>query len=193
MNFLWDIKSHWYHAVRRIPGIRWILEQENRNLRDLIVKYDVKPALILDIGTGAGSSLDVFPPDVPAVAVDRSPGMLKQAGKRRAGLLPVTADAQFLPFKSGCTDFCACIGVTEYLSSADMLFREVYRVLSPGGWFLYTSARPSFFNQLRMCLGHRMNLMPDRAWAKSSEKHGFYLLGRRMSWLQHQWLLKKLQ
>jgi len=191
-NNLWDLKSRWYHPVRRMPGIRWILEQEKRNCRDLISKSGFGMSFILDIGTGAGSSLDLFPKGIPIVAVDRSTAMLQQAFRHQSGLLPVVADARHLPFKSGCVEFCSCIGVTEYLPSFDLFLKETFRVLSSSGRFLCTGAGLSFFNRLRMFLGHRLNLLPGRTWPQYFKNFGFLLLDCRTSWLQHQWILKKL-
>lgn len=191
MDSLWHLKSRWYDSIRRAPGIRWILDREKTNLRNLMNGQSAGRSLILDIGTGAGSSLDLFPSGVPVIALDRSLAMLARASGRRTGLLRIAGDAQRLPFKSECVDFCACVGVTEYLPFPEAFLGEAVRVLAPGSKLLCTWAKPRLANRLRLFLGHRMWFLPEREWRRCLEQHGLRLLGRKSSWLQNQWICEK--
>ena len=191
MKFLWHIQSGIYHAIRCIPGIKLLLNREKENCRSLLPGSIADMPYILDIGTGAGSSLDVIPPGVPVVAADQSLNMLKQAVKRHNRIMPVVADIRALPFKSGCFRFCSCIGVAEYLSPVLPHLLETHRILSESGFFLITGSNQSVLNIIRYALGHRLHLRKADQWTRLFGQARFSCLNRRSSLIQVQWLLKK--
>lgn len=192
MKILWHLKSRFYHQARTFPLLRWILEREKTNLRDMLPERVHEAPLILDIGTGAGSSIDILPGKSIIVAVDRSIFMLQQAKKMHSNLFPVLADSTALPFKSTCIVFCTCIGVTEYVQDIDHCVDEITRILSDSGILLITGSHPNPFNYLRFLLGHRLYLRKHAIWDNLIKNHNLACLNYRSSWLQMQWLLKKI-
>jgi len=191
MKYLWNLKSSVYHRIRLIPGIRWVIDQESGHLRNLLPDTIHQQSFILDVGSGAGTSLDIFPDDIPVVAVDHSFSMVKQAGRRRGRLYGIVADARALPIKSGTVPFCSCIGVSEYISSVRNMLKEFSRVLLPEGLLLITSARKNLLNRIRYLLGHRLFLFPKQAWDQWLGTAGFRLAGQRRSMLQYQYFAEK--
>ncbi|MBN1780916.1 methyltransferase domain-containing protein [bacterium] len=192
MRFLWSVKAGIYDRARSLPGLKKILIKEKRHLSELLPESAGQLKTIVDLGTGTGSSLDVFPGGVPVVAVDRSIAMLRQAVKRNPDLAAIVADIQTLPFKNSSVPFCTCVGVSEYIPERVSLLAEIHRVLEPSGYLLFTAAPRSFPNVLRLILGHRLTLYPAQPWRNLVEKSGFRLVDGRRSLLQIQLLIKKI-
>jgi len=94
---------------------------------------------VLDLGTGTGSLLPLLAGSVRRViAVDASRGMLGRARSRadETGLSDVVflrADLERLPLGDGSVDGVVANMVLHHLPHPDQLFREMARVLRPGG------------------------------------------------------------
>jgi ubiquinone/menaquinone biosynthesis C-methylase UbiE len=189
MKSWWNIQSHFYHALRLTPGIRGILESEKSRLRELLPQSGLGMSTVLDIGSGTGTSLDIYPSFVHIIAVDRSMAMLKKARQVRGDISPVIADAYALPIRTSGIVFCSCIGVTEYLSFKPEFMAEIRRILYHSGQCLLTAARLSFFNKLRNLLGHRLYLLSFSEWSDLFKQNKFKLAEMRSTWLQIQLLL----
>ncbi|MDM7925250.1 MAG: methyltransferase domain-containing protein [bacterium] len=187
---LWDLKAFAYHGARRLPGIRWILDAEIRNLRSLAGRIPVFPEPAADAGTGAGSTLCVFPEPVKLVCVDRSSAMLARAARRRA-IQPVAGDLRRLPFRKNGLGFLSAIGVCEYLPDPLDFPFEAARVLKPGAYFLVTVPRPGILTLPRNLLGHRLRTVRQDAWEKALTGAGFTIIGKESSLFQIQYLTKK--
>lgn len=103
-------------------------------------------ATVVDIGCGAGMDLLLAARAVGskgrAIGVDMTAPMIERAGAsaRALGLSQVevrTGDALDLPVESGSVDFVMSNGVLNLTSDKARAFGEVFRVLRPGGRFLY--------------------------------------------------------
>ena len=187
---IWDLKAGGYDTWRHIPGIRWILEKEIRNLRFLFKLIPEIPDTIVDIGTGAGSTLGIFPDSIKVIGLDSSFEMIRQAIKQRK-VKGLVGDARRLPFKKQSIRFFSLVGVTEYIADHHNLLKEIENVLSPGGYFLTTVSPVGFFGWLRIGLGHTLRLVRREKWEKSIKQFPFECLGQRQSILQIQYLYKK--
>jgi ubiquinone/menaquinone biosynthesis C-methylase UbiE len=182
---LWDIKATAYHGLRRIPGVGWILDQEKKNLRSLVSLAGPLPGLLVDAGTGAGSTLDVFPPGASVVGLDRSAAMLKRARARR-DIPAAAADAMALPLRDRSVSFLSLIGVAEYLPDPGAFLLEAGRVLKPGGFLLLTVSPEGPLNRVRTLLGHRLFLARPGEWETRLAASGFTVKGKTRSLLQVQ-------
>ncbi|WP_375769656.1 class I SAM-dependent methyltransferase [Archangium gephyra] len=88
---------------------------------------------VLEVGTGTGLLLPVYPPGVSTVAIDIDPGLLARARLRRPGVTLLQADVQRLPFSDGSFDaVVACLVFCTVEDPARGL-AEIRRVLRPGG------------------------------------------------------------
>ena len=90
---------------------------------------------VLDLGCGAGDSVDLFrsvDPDVSWVGADigDSPEV---GGRTRADAEFVTFDGRHLPFEDGSFELVYCKQVLEHVEHPRELIGEVARVLEPGG------------------------------------------------------------
>ena len=97
----------------------------------------------LDLGCGTGLlSLDIASLGFKGIGIDGAPSMVDYCRKRAEleGFSKLwryeTADVEKTPLQDFSVDFVICCGVIEYLPDDKELFREVKRVLRPGGRFL---------------------------------------------------------
>lgn len=92
---------------------------------------------ILDLGAGKKGMPALFSGRAGAiVGLDLSPEDLR----RNEGLSHrVVGDARALPFPDGSFDAVTSQWLIEHLASPPGFFREVFRVLKPGGWLLVVS------------------------------------------------------
>ena len=103
-------------------------------------------ATVVDIGCGAGMDLllaaQAVGPGGRAIGVDMTEAMAERArvGARSIGLDNVEVrlgDALALPVESETVDFVISNGVLNLTPDKREAFSEVFRVLKPGGQFLY--------------------------------------------------------
>jgi len=154
-------------------------------LKRLLAQENLSPTIVLDIGTGTGSSLDILPEDSTLVGLDRSLEMIKRVPSNKH-LLCVAGDAYHLPFRIGNISFISAIGLTEYLRDKPAFLDEVKRVLSEGDHFLVTIARPSILSAFRNLLGARIYVIDFSDWEIIAKDKGFICLGHQKTMLQEQ-------
>jgi arsenite methyltransferase len=103
-------------------------------------------ATVVDIGCGAGMDLmlaaETVGPSGRAIGVDMTEAMAERAraGARSRGLANVDVrlgDAMSLPVDSDSVDVVISNGVLNLTPDKDQAFGEVFRILKPGGQFLY--------------------------------------------------------
>lgn len=92
---------------------------------------------ILELGVGTGRNLPYYPQDARMIALDLSRGMLEcavhkaRALSRHAAFL--VGDVEDLPFADASLDAVVGSGVFCCVPDAERGFREIRRVLKPGG------------------------------------------------------------
>ena len=105
----------------------------------------VAPSRLLETAAGTGiltrSLRDALPAGTSLTATDLNPPMLEVAkGKFRSGeaveFMPV--DAQALPFPDTVFDAVVCQFGIMFFPDKDKSYREVHRVLAPGGHYLFS-------------------------------------------------------
>ena len=107
--------------------------------------FPIQPGtLILDVGCGAGFDLyiaarltgphgRVYGVDLTEAMVARACEHIQRAGIANAEVLQVASER--LPFKENTFDVVISNGVINLSPDKETLFREINRVLKPGGWF----------------------------------------------------------
>lgn len=91
-------------------------------------------ARVLEVGAGTGKNFRYYPPETRVAAIDFSPRMLARAHRRAPpGAELGQADAQSLPFPN--QSFDRVVGSFVFCSVPDAVqgFRELARVVRPGG------------------------------------------------------------
>jgi ubiquinone/menaquinone biosynthesis C-methylase UbiE len=137
-----DVAAH-YDAARAMPEESLALWMEK--LRGLVPVSAVKRILDLGGGTGrfAGGLLKTY--DCPVTVLDPSKEMLAQGKAGAPGRFDghvhgdvkwVCAGAEKLPFKDSSFDLVWMSQVFHHLEDKAAAFREIYRVLTPDGYFV---------------------------------------------------------
>jgi ubiquinone/menaquinone biosynthesis C-methylase UbiE len=132
---------------------------ESLNARSQIYRYNEDPypwqrrvfdhlalpaeCQLLEVGCGPGKlwleNADRIPPGWSVTLTDLSPGMLQEARRTLAGVMPhvsyAVADARFLPFPVASFDAVIANHMVYHVPNKPALFAQVRRVLRPGGRF----------------------------------------------------------
>jgi SAM-dependent methyltransferase len=91
---------------------------------------------LLDLGAGFGRLVDEYDAFEAVTLVDASPAMI-EAARERVGSDPrfcvLAADAAHLPIPDGSVDVVIAVRLLVHLSDPSGVFREIARVLRPGG------------------------------------------------------------
>lgn len=136
-----------------------VVQREIGNrLLDRLDYLRIEPALVVDLGTGTGLALDQLRARYPSariVGIDISERMLRRARTRgrwfRRPLL-LAANAVALPLADNSVDLIYSNLMLPWCSQPDDVWREVSRVLRPGGALLCTTFGPDTLLELRMAL-----------------------------------------
>jgi malonyl-CoA O-methyltransferase len=130
------------------------------------------PGAVLDVGAGTGQLLarlqELYPLSRLA-GVDLAVGMAataaRQLGAERGGAL-VCADAEQLPFVAGAFELVVSTSTYQWLASLEQAFSEAWRVLAPGGRFLFALFGDRTLWELkdayRQALAGTASPLPDR-------------------------------
>jgi ubiquinone/menaquinone biosynthesis C-methylase UbiE len=101
------------------------------------------PGRLLDVGCGGGAHAEEFAEhDWTVTGVDISPSQLELA--RRRGIDVVEADAAALPFKDAVFDAVVSMFLHTDVEDFAAVLREVARVLTSEGRFVYLGTHPCF-------------------------------------------------
>ncbi len=97
-------------------------------------------ARVADIGCGMGATVEHLRRHhrLRAVGLDRSAGMLGRTRQRNSGLPLVKGDAARLPFEDGGLSAVLCECSLTLVDDIDAAWREIRRVLAPGGFLVLT-------------------------------------------------------
>ncbi|RPJ87573.1 MAG: methyltransferase domain-containing protein [Acidobacteria bacterium] len=120
------------------------------NFRVILAELALKPQdYLLEVGCGGGALLkDALQSGCRAAAMDHSPDMVRVAREVNSqavaqGRLKIfEADAERLPFPDGTFTCAAMTGVLGFLSNPVAVFREIRRVLAPGGRLVVLGSDP---------------------------------------------------
>lgn len=92
---------------------------------------------LLELGCGTGHWTAFFETQgFDVTATDTSPNMLKQAENKKLKAKFLLADAQSLPFPDQAFELAATVTMLEFVTDREKAFREIYRILQPGGWLI---------------------------------------------------------
>lgn len=93
---------------------------------------------VLDLGSGPGNVAEILAQAGAVVTgVDFSPQMVKTAQSRHPQIMFRQANAEQLPFDDGEFDAVVSNYVVHHFARPEVVFREISRVLKPGGRFAF--------------------------------------------------------
>jgi len=126
---------------------------------------------ILDIGMGTGGTTLSLGEKFPGACIhgcDLARFMVARARAKEAlqtrKQLFITADAEFLPYRSACFDLVVSNFTLQWLEQWDRAVHEIFRVLKPGGTFLCSAFGEQTFAELKACFA--------RACSEAGYMHG---------------------
>ena len=119
----------------RMPGSSFHSDKYRMMLRSVPKDKNHK---VLEIGAGTGIYTRFLVRDFKhVVATDIDEGMCAQAKRLIPEADVQQADACKLPFPDNSFDGVFGVGILHHISNRLAMFREVARVLKPGGWFAF--------------------------------------------------------
>src|SRR5579875_2890011 len=151
-------EAHW---AQRFPGKAYFdvqlstIEQHERAtplFREFLGRGGMK---ILESGCGTGRWMAFFEKlGNQAFGIDDSPGPLRVAREHDPDMRLVRADVLHKPFRDGVFDAVFSSYVAEHFEDGpEALFREIHRVLKPGGLFFVVVPYNNNFRRLLSALG----------------------------------------
>jgi SAM-dependent methyltransferase len=146
----WDADADTYQAEHGhfLGDVDFVWCPEGLREADARLLGDVAGRRILEIGCGAAASARwLATQGAQVVAADLSAGMLRhahQAAQRSGVRVPlVQCDALALPLAPESFDtVCTAFGAVPFVEDSARLMREVYRVLRPGGRWVFSVTHP---------------------------------------------------
>ena len=109
---------------------RWFDEHRDAYEAEVRVLRDAVPGTGRGLDVGAGSGQFAVPLGICS-GIDPSPGLGRIAKQR--GIEMVVGEGEHLPYRNGSFDYVLMMTVICFLKDPVLVFREVYRVLRPGG------------------------------------------------------------
>jgi SAM-dependent methyltransferase len=99
---------------------------------------------VLELACGSGMGLGLIGRSAAwLVGADISASLLGQAQTHYRGRVPfVRLSAESLPFADGAFDVVLCLEASYYVPRMDLAFREIARVVAPGGTAVFVNANP---------------------------------------------------
>lgn len=120
-----------------------------------LAPFGFRPRVVLDLGAGTGriaAELKRRYRRARVIALDLAPGMLRTA-RRHQSLFHrferVCADAARLPLEAASVDIVFSSLMLQWCEPLDEVFAEVRRVLTPQGFFAFSTFGPDTLKELR--------------------------------------------
>lgn len=146
-------------AAHSYDGVAGLQRSVGRALLSRWPERIASPEVILDVGTGTGhfaAELKARHPESRVIALDISEGMLRVARDRlgcgEAGLC-LCGDAEALPLANEGVELVFSNLAIQWCVKSAQVFREIFRVLEPGGVVIFSTFGGATLAELR------------RAWA----------------------------
>lgn len=149
------IASNFSRAATTYDSSASLQQRVATKLRSHLPTFDSEYTLtMLDMGCGTGretEALQLHYPKALITGLDLSEGMLAYA---RSHYLPekgtwIQGDIEHMPFTDNTFDLAFSSLAIQWCESLGNVLAEVYRVLKPGGWFLFSTLAEGSLDELR--------------------------------------------
>ncbi len=142
-----------YEKMHAVETRHWWFRARLAVVTSVLERYVPVGGRGLDCSCGTGMTLSALPGRVQ-IGADLSGEALKFARKRGLAKL-VQADLTRLPLKNACLDLLTCLDTLEHIENDTGALAEVFRVLRPGGYALFTVPQhPALFSAHDRALHH---------------------------------------
>jgi malonyl-CoA O-methyltransferase len=162
------IRRSFQRAADHYDEAAFLQHEVARRLDDHLDGVKIAPQRILDAGCGTGfgtSLLRARYPRADVVGLDLADAMLHQAAARQRGsvweklrarlmsnvpnFVPLCGDIERLPLARASFDMAWSSLALQWVGDLQASFREIRRVLKPGGLFIFASFGPDTLQELR--------------------------------------------
>lgn len=131
---------------------------------------------VLEIGAGTGNFLAAFREKASRrIALDLTPGMLREAGRRHEGLELVLGDGARLPFKAGSVDLVAAAQLLHHIWEPVPILMEMRRVAGKDGRVLVVDQHAGEHYEEQVFM-NRLEVMRDPSHAVSRPPSAFRIM-----------------
>jgi malonyl-CoA O-methyltransferase len=130
------LRTHFSQHANDYDRYALVQQRVVTHLAARLCACDPPSGLLLDVGTGTGALVAALNgAGRTFVLTDIAHGMTRAAAARLPGSLPCDGDAVKLPFRDGSFAGVVSSNVYQWVTDLPAAFREVARVLQPGGRF----------------------------------------------------------
>jgi malonyl-CoA O-methyltransferase len=144
-------------AARQYDAAASLQQRAGAELLDRLQYFKLKPDRILDLGAGTCSGAQALQRrygDAQVLAMDIAPAMLQAMPRaywpwRGRRIARVCADAYALPLIDQSVDLIYSNLMLQWCAQPDGVFREIARVLRPGGLLVFSTFGPDTLSELR--------------------------------------------
>lgn len=162
------VRLSFQRAADRYDETAFLQQEVARRLDDHLDGILIEPQRILDAGCGTGfgtSLLRARYPRADVVGFDLAEAMLHQATARQRGsvweklrarliskvphFVPLCGDIEHLPLARASLDVVWSSLALQWVGDLQASFKEMHRVLKPGGLFIFASFGPDTLKELR--------------------------------------------
>jgi malonyl-CoA O-methyltransferase len=162
------VRLSFQRAADRYDETAFLQQEVARRLDDHLDGVLIEPQRILDAGCGTGfgtSLLRARYPRADVVGLDLAEAMLHQATARQRGsvweklrarliskvphFVPLCGDIEHLPLARASLDVVWSSLALQWVGDLQASFKEMHRVLKPGGLFIFASFGPDTLKELR--------------------------------------------
>ena len=134
---------------------------------------------IADLGCGTGEVVAALAPCArQVVGVDREPAMIDAAARRTQGMANVSlhaASLDDLPLADQCLDAATLMLVLHHIADTEAVFREVSRVLRPGGSLVLLDMIAHDRAEYRRTMGHQHLGFDESTVTEAASRAGLHL------------------
>jgi len=147
MNWGYEPNQYPCYATVELPEY-FLNKRSTRLILELVGDCDIQNTRVLDVGCGRGGTLytlSQFYETKSLTGIDITEANIKfcQENLSEKGIIFLQGDAENLPFSEGEIEVVINVESSHVYPNLFSFYREVYRVLKPGGYFLYTDIFPN--------------------------------------------------
>jgi malonyl-CoA O-methyltransferase len=157
-----QVRRAFERAAARYEGAAVLQHEVCRRMLERLAYIKIEPKAILDAGSGTGNAHDALTrryPRVPIVALDLALGMLREGRARRRWwqtlpglkreLYSVCGDIEHLPLADDAVGLAWSNLTLQWMNDLPRVFRDLHRVLAPGGLLMFSTFGPDTLKELR--------------------------------------------
>jgi len=170
------MKKYVYDLLPDLEENNWWYKGRKKILINLFKKYfsSKKKYRILDLGCGAGSTMELLRKYGEVIGIDNNRRMVQYC--RRKNKKVFLADAINLPFENNYFDIVIALEILEHIKNDNLAIKEIKRVLKKGGVLILSVPAFSFLfgpHDISACHFRRYN---PKILKKKLEKNNFKII-----------------